>query len=476
MRMPSPIHYEPGSYRDRDARVFFDDAGRVCRALSDHALNEWNALQQTRFFRQAIDHGNVVRTEQAERSEHGLIDPSTPWSGLLKHETIPFVSYPFEWSFGMLQDAALLYLDLLTAALDESFTLKDGTAYNVQWVGTRPVLIDVVSFERLAAGQAWTGYRQFCQTFLYPLLLQAYKHIPFQPWLRGCLDGISPQDCWSLMSYRDFFRRGVPSHVFLHKWLQSRRELDERDSKQALSTAGFNTEVIRHNVRGLQRLVRGLRWTPPESTWSDYAETNRYSSDDRDRKECFVRSVVQSRRWKLVWDVGCNTGQFARIAAENSEQVVAIDADPPTIERLYQSLKSQSDARHTPILPLVNDLVDLPGGLGWRGRERQALFDRGKPELTLCLALVHHLVIGRGVPLRDLLDWFAELGTSLVIEFVAKEDPQVQRLLHGRRDNDSDYDPLVFERLLSERFEVIRSESLGSGTRRLYFAQARSTS
>lgn len=474
--MPSSINYEPGSYRDRDARVFFDDAGGVCRALSGHALSEWNALQQTRFFRQAVELGNIVRTEQVASAETVLNDPFTPWSGLLKHETIPFVTYPFEWSFGMLQDAALLYLDLLAAALEEDFTIKDGTAYNMQWVGTRPVLIDVASFERLADGQAWTGYRQFCQTFLYPLLLQAYKHIPFQPWLRGCLDGISPQDCWSLMSFRDLFRRGVPSHVFMHKWLQSRRELDTRHSTQALAAAGFNKQVIRHNVRGLQRLVRSLRWTPPESTWSDYAETNRYSLTDRQQKERFVRTAVHSRHWNLVWDVGCNTGQYARIAAENSKQVLAIDADPPTIERFYQSLKSKPEARHAPILPLVNDLVDLPGGLGWRGRERKAIFDRGKPELTLCLALVHHLVIGRGVPLRDLLDWFAELGTSLVIEFVAKEDLQVQQLLRGRRDNDSNYDPDVFERLLSERFDVIRSERLGSGTRRLYFAESRSTS
>lgn len=476
MRMPSPISYEPGSYRDRDARVFFDDAGGVCRALSEHAFGEWIALQQTRFFRQAVELGKVVRTEQASAAEISLIDPSTPWFGLLKHEAIPFVTYPFEWSFGMLQDAALLYLDLLNAALDEAFTLKDGTAYNMQWVGTRPVLIDVASFERLADGQAWTGYRQFCQTFLYPLLLQAYKHIAFQPWLRGCLDGISPQDCWNLMSFRDFFRRGVPSHVFMHMWLQSSRKLDAQDSTQALAQAGFNKQAILHNVQGLQRLVRGLRWTPPESAWLNYAETNLYSSTDRQQKERFVRSAVQSRLWNLVWDVGCNTGQYARIAAENSKHVIAIDADPPTIERLYQSLKSKSEARHAPILPLVNDLVDLPGGLGWRGRERKALFDRGKPELTLCLALVHHLVIGRGVPLRDLLDWLAELGTSLVIEFVAKEDHQVQRLLRGRRDNDSDYNPHVFERLLSERFHVIRSESLGSGTRRLYFAEARSRS
>lgn len=467
---------ELSSYRDRDARVFYDTAGGVFRALSAHAMAEWDAMRRTQFFQQAIENGNIVRTEQLSATEFTPDSESEQRAGMLRHELIPFVSYPFEWSFGMLQDAALLHLDLLAAALNEDFTFKDGTAYNLQWIGTRPVFIDVVSVERLIPGRAWAGYRQFCQTFLYPLLLQAYKNVPFHPWLRGRLEGITPQECWSLMSFRDFFRRGVPAHVWLHAWLQSRPALDEVDSAKALATAGFHKEQIRANVRGLQRLVRGLRWSPPASTWSEYAGANSYSAEDRQRKENFVRSVVQSKRWGLVWDVGCNTGNFSRIAAENSDQVVALDADPLAIERLYQSLKSEPDGQRAPILPLVSNLVDLSGGLGWRGAERKALENRGRPELTLCLALVHHLVVGHGIPMRELLAWFADLGTNLVIEFITKDDPMVRRLLRGRRDNYADYEPHVFDRLLSEMFNVVRKETLASGTRTLYFAEVRSGS
>lgn len=470
--MPMMLSAEPSSYRDRDARVFYDDACGVCRALSARALAEWDAVRQTPFFRQAIDLGHVVRTEQLTNGNLTFESDTEPWAGMLQHEAIPFVSYPFEWSFSMLQDAALLHLDLLDAALAEDFTLKDGTAYNLQWNGIRPVFIDVASFERYAVGQPWAGYRQFCQTFLYPLLLQAYKNVPFQPWLRGRLDGISPQECWNLMSFRDFFRRGVPSHVFLHAWFQSRRELNEVDSTKALAAAGFRKDQIRANAQGLKRLLTRLRWSPPASTWSEYAESNSYSAADRRRKENFVRSAIHSRHWGLVWDVGCNTGVYSRIAAENSDQVIAIDADSQAIERLYQSLKSESGSR-APILPLVNNLVDLPGGLGWRGEERKKLADRGQPELTLCLALVHHLVIGHGVPLRDLLTWFADLGTSLVIEFVTKDDPMVQQLLRGRRDNYADYDPVLFEQLLSQLFDVVCTETLESETRTLYFVHTR---
>ena len=474
--MPFMLNYEPGSYRDREGRVFYDDTGDVCRALSARALAEWDAVRQTRFFQQAVETGDVVRTEQLDETEVAPAQCSDHWAGLLRHEVIPFVTYPFEWSFGMLQDAALLHLDLLAAALEEDFTFKDGTAYNIQWVGVRPVFIDVVSIERLVPGQPWAGYRQFCQTLLYPLLLQAYKNIAFQPWLRGRLDGISPQEFWNMMSVRDFFRRGIASHVFLHAWLQSRRALNEVDSTKALAAAGFGKDVIRANVQGLKRLVRGLRWSPSGSAWSNYDDVNSYSLVDRQQKEKFVRSVVQLRRWGLVWDVGCNTGTYSRIAAENSDQVVALDADHLAVERLYQSLKSKPDCHGAPIPPLVNDLVDPSGGLGWRGIERKALTDRGRPELTLCLALVHHLVIGRGIPLRELLTWFADLRTSLVIEFVNKDDSMVQRFLLGRRDNYSDYEPQVFEHLLSEMFDVVRTQTLDSGTRKLYFAEARSAS
>jgi hypothetical protein len=113
----------------------------------------------------------------------------------------------------MLQDAALLQLDLLIAALDEGMTLKDATPFNAQWIGTRSVFIDTASFTRAEAGIPWLGYRQFCEMFLYPLLLQAYKDVPFHPWLRGSLDGLDAGHVNQLMSLRDRLRPGVFTHV-----------------------------------------------------------------------------------------------------------------------------------------------------------------------------------------------------------------------------------------------------------------------
>jgi hypothetical protein len=466
--LTSDLAVEPGSYRDRHGRIFYAP-GAVYRCLSAHAFAQWQQLELTDFFRRALAEGTIIATECIAADDAPAVPFRGDWPGMLRHERIPFVSYPYEWCFGMLRDAALLQLELLAAALAEGFVLKDGSAFNVQWRGSAPVFIDVPSFERLGPGEPWVGYRQFCQTCLYPLFLQAHKNVPFQPWLRGSIDGIEAEHCKNLMSWRDLLRPGVFTHVYLHARLQSSYRRRDENMKARLRSAGFNQAMLEANVRGLTRVVRQLRWKDAASTWSEYAATNSYSVADRVRKESFVREVAAARRPKLVWDLGCNIGHYSRIAAEHADSVVAMDSDHRTIERLYRELRAEG--RRT-ILPLVMNLVDASPNLGWRGTERKTLALRGTPDLTLCLALVHHLVIGANIPMHEFIDWLASLNTDVVIEWVSKADPMVQTLLRNKRDDYTDYDPQVFERCLGQSFDIVRREPLASQTRTLYFAVA----
>lgn len=462
---------EPGSFRDPDSRVFYGPGG-VFRALSEQGLADWSELARTGLYERLRGEGKLVATELVGE---GPLDGAEPLArgsaAVLRHEAVPFVSYPYEWPFSMLRDAALLQLELLRAALAEEMTLKDATPYNVQWCGARPVFVDVGSFERLRQGEPWAGYRQFCMQFLYPLMLQAYKGVPFQPWLRGSLQGIEPTQCRALMGARDLLRRGVLPHVVLHSRLERRNAERAGEVRGELRRAGFRKELIEANARRLERLVRRLRWRPPRTAWSEYGETTSYAPADAERKASFVREVVGSRRWGTVWDLGANDGRFARIAADNARCVVAADADAALVERLYLSLRDEGSER---ILPLVLDLADPSPGLGWRGLERRPLAARGRPELVLCLALAHHVSIAGNVPVRELFDWLAELGGELVIELVAREDPMVRRLLAGKRpDAHPDYRTDLLERALRERFELVRSDTLGSGTRTLHHAVPR---
>lgn len=459
---------DDGSFRDRHARVFYHK-DNVYRGLSEEGRVAWQRLASTRLFRRFSESGALIGTEEVPNASVPAAE--TKWAAVLRHDRIPFVSYPYEWSFGMLQDAALLQLDLLLAALDEGLILKDASAYNVQWRGARPVFIDVSSFEPLRPGQPWVGYQQFCQMLLYPLMLQAYKDLPFQPWLRGSLEGIAPDAFDKLMSARDHLRPGVLLHVHLQARAQATYADTGRDLRSDLRRAGFSVALIRANVRRLRALAGGLSWRRARSTWSDYTDTHTYDARDLSLKTEFVRRAVAARPRRLVWDVGANLGVFSRIAADQGAYVVAIDADHLTSERLYRALKAAGENR---ILPLVVNLVDPSPGLGWRGLERRPLDERGQPDLVIALALVHHMVIGANVPLPEWMDWLAGMSSEAIVEFVAKDDPQAERLLRNKDDQYGDYSLERFEQLLNARMSIVQRQALGSGTRVLYHAVARS--
>jgi hypothetical protein len=460
----SPAGLEPGSFRDPESRVFYS-GDEVYRALSQDGLGDFEALEATGL----LDDERVVRTERARdiQSLRGLLvhEPAA----VLRHERIPFVSYPYEWTFSQLKDAALVQLDLLLAALEHDLVLKDSTPYNVQFKGARPVFVDVGSFERLREGEPWVGYRQFCMLYLYPLLLQSVKDVAFHPWLRGSIDGIRPTEMRSLMSFRDRFRKGLFTNVFLHAKLEQRYADRGGEVKSEVQKAGFKKELLVANVRKMRKLVERLTWDPPEGVWVAYGERNSYTDDDARRKDEFVREVATSREWPLVWDIGANNGRYSRIAAEGAGTVLAIDADQGPVELLYRTLREEGNEQ---ILPLTMNLADPSPGLGWRGLERKALPDRGTPDLVLALALIHHVAISANVPVKEFVDWLASLGTSLVIEFPTREDPMVKKLLAPKREGlHPDYELTFFERCLNEAFEVDRSERLESGTRVLYFAR-----
>ena len=289
--------------------------------------------------------------------------------------------------------------------------------------------------------------------------------MPFHPWLRGSLEGMTAAQCRALLSGRDLLRRGVLAHVVLQAKAQARYEDTPGDVKQELRAAGFGAALITHNIDSLRRTVERLEWDPGQSTWSEYHREHSYDAAELRRKTAFVEHVLARRRWPLVWDLGCNTGHYARLAAKHADYVLAQDADHVVVERLYQSLKADGPAN---VLPLLADLADPSPGLGWRGHERRPLSDRGQPALILCLALVHHVVIGRNIPLDDFVAWLAQFGAEVVLEFVGREDPMVERLLRNRRDQDCDYSAAAASGALERHFSTVTHETLATGTRTLY--------
>ena len=454
-------HLEPGSFRDKTSRVFYVD-GQILRGLNAEALDAWTAFTSSTLYTQLVQEHKIPITQRAA--------DQSPWAAVLQHEAIPFVSYPYEWPFGMLKDAAALQLELTRRALQVNLILKDATPYNIQWIGSRPIFIDVASFIPWTAGSAWVGYKQFCELFLYPLILQAYRHVPFQAWLRGSLDGIPVEDCRQIWTFRDLFRPGILKDVVLHSQLQHQFSQSQRALQPDLQKAGFSSELILSNVTRLEKLVNGLTWKRPQTEWSHYADIRRYPPEDYERKRKFVQTFARSKPRKQVWDLGSNTGDFSRLVAETADQVIAMEADDTVAEGFYQELRKENNLK---ILPLVMNLANPSTGAGWRGLERKALVDRGRPDLILCLALLHHLVISAHIPLDEWIHWLAALSSDLVIEFVSPDDPMTLGLLRNKAGRHDDYTQANFEKHLSAAYQIQETLTLCGGLRTVYACSAK---
>lgn len=463
------MEFENGSFRDRTNRVVISK-NKIFRVLNHKAKEEWDNLKEKSFFLSNLKSGNIVNTKNSNINHLDLDSfEKQHWLYLIEHEKIPFISYPYEWCFGMLKDAALLQLSLIKQALNEKMILKDASPYNTQWKGSSPVFIDIASFVKLPPGTPWVGYRQFCELFLFPLMLQAYKNVTFHYMLRGNLEGISVNEMNGLFSsFRDKFRNGVFMHVFLQNILQKKFENQNKNITMALKDAGFSEELIKLNIRKIERLVKKLNWKQKKTAWSDYTKEHNYSDKDMDAKKEFVEKAISVSQRKLVWDLGCNTGTFSKIAEKYSDYVIAIDSDHYTVEKLYQKLKKENNNK---ILPLVINLADSSPGIGWRNMERKELLQRGRPDFIISLALIHHLVISSNIPMKECIKWFYDIGSELLIEFVGRHDSMVEKLLLNKDDECLDYSHEVFEQALSDYFNISDKCMLPSKNRFIYYAK-----
>jgi hypothetical protein len=457
---------DAGSFRDPLSRVA-SDGDRVVRLLAGRGVDDARAALASPGVAELVADGAVVASRELEGAEAAAVLGDGPYTAALEHPRLPFISYPYEWSFAMLRDAALLTLRILRRTLADGITLKDATPYNVQFVGSRPTFIDVGSFERRAESDPWFGYAQFASLHLYPLMLQSYTGAAFQPWLRGSLEGIAPTDIDGILrGARLRRRRGRLVHVRLAAAAAKRASERSEDVETEAKRARFSGRVLDNTWRNLERLVRRLEWGAARSTWSAYGTRDHYAEPDLAAKDAFVRAAVEARPRRLVYDLGANDGRFARIAAEHAPHVVAADADVLVVDRLYRTLRSEGDER---IQPLALDLADPSPGLGFGGGERSSFARRGRPDLVLYLAVVHHLAITRTVPLAMQLDELAALGAEVVFELPTEDDPKVRTLLLAkRRGLFDDYRADVADRLIGERFDVAHRETLASGTRILY--------
>jgi hypothetical protein len=380
---------------------------------------------------------------------------------VIRPEEVPFVSYPYEWCFSQLKRAALATLEIERLALERGMTLKDASAFNIQFNGYLPVHIDTLSFERYAEGSPWRAYRQFCQHFLAPLALASRVDVRLTRLLRFYIDGFPLDLASKLLPRRTLLSFPLLVHLHAHASAQARFSRTPSRPRRLSMSRRARLGL----VESLAKAVQSLKYSPAGTVWVDYYENTNYTPEAVRRKKEIVAAFLERTGASVVWDLGANTGVFSRIASRQGRRTVSFDFDPAAVERNYLACVEERDDL---LLPLVMDLTNPTPALGWAGECRASLAERGPADAVLALALVHHIAIGNNVPFDRLAEFLARLGEWLVIEFVPKSDSQVVRLLASREDVFSAYDLDSFERAFRERFAILATEPIEGSERVLY--------
>jgi hypothetical protein len=452
------------SFRDPSGFLFTRD-GVLYRQVDERYRAAFDALNESGLYRGLVDDGLLV--EHREVSTELALRPGA--YRVLQPEPVPFVSYPYEWCFSQLKDAALATLRIQQRALERGMVLKDASAYNVQFRCGRPVLIDTLSFEPWREGEPWVAYRQFCQHFLAPLALMAHCDVRLGQLLRIHVDGVPLDLASALLPARTWLRFGLLTHLHLHAKSQA-RHADSAARKGAPAAPRVSRSGMLGLVDSLLSAVGKLAWAPAATEWGDYYADTNYTPAAVDHKLELVRKLVAASAPRTVWDLGGNTGRFSRLAVEAGAHVVSWDLDPAAVEKSYLHLKQEGPR---PLLPLLLDLTNPSAAIGWANEERMSLAQRGPVDLVMALALIHHLAISNNVPLERIADFLAPLAPRLLIEFVPKRDSQVQRLLATREDIFDRYAPEAFEAAFARRYETVEAQPIRESERVLYLLRRR---
>ena len=456
--MTSNFSKENSSFRDPSGFLFYEN-GILFRQINKSYEKHYLKLMSSGLYDELISKNLMISHEDVDMSVKSL-----DGFKIIKPEKIQFISYPYEWSFSQFRDAAILTLEIQKIALKHNMILKDASSYNIQFKNNHPIFIDSLSFEEYVEGQTWNAYGQFCRHFVAPIALMSNKDIRLQQLLRIHIDGIPLDLASKLLPIKTLAMFSLISHIHFHS------KSEKKYSSKKINVKKINMK--RRSFEGLiENLLSGIKKSKlklEDTEWGDYYDDTNYTNESFNKKQKIVKEFLNLSNPDVVWDLGSNTGIFSRIASETCSTVISFDIDPLAIEKNYLYLKNKNIKN---ILPLLMDLANPSGNIGWDNNERMSLINRGPTDMILALALIHHLVITNNIPLDRLVNFFQKLTRYLIIEFIPKEDSQISRLLVSREDIFKNYDKQNFENEFSKKFNIIKTVNIKNTLRTLYLME-----
>lgn len=452
------------SYRDPSGFVFLF-AEEIYRQINHSYKDNYDLLMQSGLYQQLVQEGDLIAHGEVDLN---IQDPNM--YKVIKPRQIPFISYPYEWSFSQLKDAALLTLKIQKKALSFGLTLKDASAYNIQFLDGKPIFIDTLSFEKYKVGNPWLAYKQFCEHFLAPLALLAYTDERLARLSQIYIDGIPLDLATKILPGKIRLKPFLFIHIYLHS-LKQRQYSDHNILTEKKVKLGDS--AITALIDNLESSVKNIKLKHKKTTWSDYSSDDHcesYEDVAMQAKKEYVSEFLDLAQAKEIWDLGSNTGLYSRIAARKGIAVISMDFDEMAVERNYLNVKKNNEKN---ILPLIMDLINPSPDIGWHNQERLALLSRHLPDTVLALALVHHLAISKNLPFYKISEFLVAISKKLIIEFVPKEDKQTQRLLRNREDIFNEYNQEEFERIFSLMFDIKEKKEIPNSKRILYLMVAK---
>lgn len=452
----------PSSFKDPSGFVFKAE-GTIYRQVNQYYAAQYRQLMDAGLYQQLTGSKQLIPHEEIAENKTSTAE----WYTTLLPEPIPYISYPYEWCFEQIQDAALLTLSILKTSLQHGMILKDATPYNIQFYKGRPVFIDTLSFDTYDPKQPWIAYRQFCQCFLFPLYLEHYLKTDIQKVLSTYIDGIPVDFVAKLLPLKSRLSLGVWLHVYLQHSASTSTSASARTNKP---NGAFSKKKLLDVISHLTNIITNFPANKQyKTTWSNYYEDTILSREYLQEKERIIQGFCRQTNARSVLDLGANDGHFSKLFAAHQMQVIATDADNRCISKLYQEVKQNKIEN---ILPLMLDVANPSPAIGFNNQERSAFHDRIQTDLVAALALVHHLVIGKNISLAVLAEYFNDIAPELIIEFVPKEDEKVQQMLKTRPDTFLDYDQAHFEHYFTTYFTIVEQATV-PGTHRILYKMQR---
>ncbi|MDZ7798908.1 MAG: SAM-dependent methyltransferase [Patescibacteria group bacterium] len=449
------IKIATSSFRDPSGFVFFEDK-KVYRQVNQSYKNIYDSIKESGLYEELIKENLLINFQEVD----GPVAEKSPVYKILKVNKVPFISYPYEWCFSQLKEAALLTLKIQKKALKQGFSLKDASAYNIQFYQGRPIFIDILSFEKYEE-KPWIAYRQFCQHFLAPLSLMSLKDHRLNFLTKEFIDGIPLDLASSILPKKSYFKFLLLSHIHFH----ARGQKYYADKEIKNQQRKMSKKSLMNLLKSLESAVTSLNWKNQDTEWAAYYKNTNYTKKAFDHKKEIVKEFIKKINPKNIWDLGANNGIFSLLASKNNVYTIAIDNDAAAIESAYNYIKKKNINN---ILPLVIDLTNPSSSIGWQNKERQTLIERGPSDLIMALALVHHLAISNNTPFIMIAQFFSSMGKNLIVEFVPKKDTKVKKLLSTRKDIFSEYNQDKFEESFKKYFSIIQKDKVKESERILY--------